>query len=173
LVSLKERHSEAGNRLLSSKKQMNQTASSSGRAGGSATMRSRTQTTKSSESEQAKLHRAERGWNNFSKKPSSHNYALGKGKATKPSSTFLSLAQTSQWNAQVDAVVTKTGSSFSPSPGKGGVSSGNNKSVPVMWNNFKGVLKTETMKWASARSSRHGNKIMVSVTVHLPLSSHD
>jgi hypothetical protein len=148
---------------------MTSSSTGPGHAGGSATLRSRTQN-KTKESEQAKLHRAERGWNNFSKKPNSHNYALGKGKATIPSSTFLSLAQTSQWNAKVDAVVTKTktGSSFLTSPiGKrggsvdGSVSMKSGKSVPAMWNNFKVVLKAETMKWASARSSRHGNKIMV------------
>lgn len=163
MSSLKERHSEAGNRLLSSR---GATSGSSAGAGGyrsSSSIKSKTRGN-SKEAEQAKLHRAERGWNNFSKRQDSHNYALGKGKCS-PSSTFLSLAQNSQHNAQVDhAVVNKTGSSFAGPVGKGyGAQYGNTKrDVHAMWNQFKVVLKAETIKWASTRSSRHGNKIMVS-----------
>ena len=153
--SLKERHAEAGNRLLSSKKtqksqsQMDSTTSSIKR--------------RSQDSDQAKLHRAERGWNNFSKKQETHNYALGKGKV-KPKSSFLSLAQTSSWNAQMDnAMVNKTGTAFLSPIGKGyGSKYGNSQSdVNLMWNQFKVVLKAETIKWASARSSRHGDRVMV------------
>ncbi len=115
---------------------------------------------KAKETEQAKLHRQERGWNNFSKKQETHNYALGKGKQ-KPTSSFMSLAQSSSWNAQMDnAVVNKTGTSFL-SPGGKGSTKPEKKDVKTMWNQFKVVLKAETIKWASARSSRHGDKIMV------------
>lgn len=115
------------------------------------------------EAEQAKLHRAERGWNNYSKRQDTHNYALGRGKVA-ASSTFMSIAQTSLWNANVDnAIMNKTGSLISPA-GKGYASRYGNrqKDVNAMWNQFKNTLKAETIKWASARSSKHGNKIMVS-----------
>jgi hypothetical protein len=173
LASLKERHSEAGNRLLSSKK---------GAGGGGGGYRPSSNSSikskargRSKEAEQAKLHRAERGWNNYSKRQDSHNYALGKSKCA-PSSTFLSLAQNSQRNAQVDhAVMNKTGSSFVAPVGGGrqqqgtGTQYGNTKrDVHAMWNQFKVVLKAETIKWASTRSSRHGNKIMVCVPQPLP-----
>lgn len=166
LLSLKERHAEAGNRLLSAKKSSNV---SGYHPSSISSVKSKTRVNK--EAEQAKLHRAERGWNNYSKRQDTHNYALGKGKVA-VSSTFMSLAQTSLWNANVDnAVVNKTGSLMaSEGKGYGSKYGSSKKDINLMWNEFKVSLKAETIKWASARSSKHGNKIMVRSLLSLVLT---
>lgn len=35
--------------------------------------------------------------------------------------------------------------------------------VDKMWNNFKGKLKSETIKWANSRSHGHNDKIRVNL----------
>mmetsp|Transcript_16858 Transcript_16858/g.25360 ORF Transcript_16858/g.25360 Transcript_16858/m.25360 type:complete len:1542 (-) Transcript_16858:189-4814(-) len=120
-----------------------------------------------------KLRQAERGWNGFSKKADTMNYALGKGRAV-TSSFGMSHQQVSKWDAKInESSLNKSFKSYISHTSPQRKARTPKKNTPEdyvdhMWNSFKVKLKAETIKWASSRSSKHGNKIMELMNTKAP-----
>lgn len=90
------------------------------------------------------LKKSERGWNRFSTKGSSFNFAYKKAAQSSLTSSNLKTGTLADRSLLLEDDVSAVP-----------------KDVSGMWNNFKQKLKNDTSAWAISRAKRHTTKIQV------------